>query len=83
MSVVTHHTNRLDLLARAVLGSDDDEARRRIIRYNAGRFAARPTFWLDEHEFIWTIPPEPPHPRTLVVDKDVGLQVRPGQVLVI
>lgn len=83
MAVVTHKTNRVDLLARAVLGDDSDAARRRIIRFNAARFAAKPTFWLDEHEFIWTKEPDPPHGRTLFVGPNLALRPRPGQALVI
>ena len=83
MAVVEHRTNRVDLLARAVLGSDDDATRRRIVRLNAGRFAAKPTFWLDEHEFIWTREPDPQHPRTLLVGPGLALRPRPGQALVI
>ena len=57
MAIVTHKVNRIDLLARAELGSDSDAARRQIIRWNAARFAAKPTFWLDEGEEILTAPP--------------------------
>ena len=56
---VTHKTNRLDLLAREALGSDSDATRRQIIRWNAARFAARPSFWLEPGEHILTAPPEP------------------------
>ena len=35
MAVVTHKTNRVDLLAREELGSDSDANRRAIIRANA------------------------------------------------
>ena len=59
MAVITHKTNRLDLLAREALGSDSDPTRRQIIRWNAERFAERPTFWLEVGETILTAPPEP------------------------
>ena len=58
-TVVTHKTNRVDLLAREELGSDSDANRRAIIRWNAARFAERPTFWLEVGETILTAPPEP------------------------
>ena len=58
-AVITHKTNRLDLLARAELGSDSDANRRNLIRRNAARFAERPTFWLEPGETILTAPPEP------------------------
>ena len=60
MAIITHKTNRLDLLARAALGSDAAATRRQIIRWNAARFAQQPTFWLDEGEFIWTEAPVAP-----------------------
>ena len=58
-AIVTHKTNRVDLLARQELGSDSDVNRRSIIRWNAARFAGRPTFWLEIGEVIFTAPPEP------------------------
>lgn len=57
MAVVTHKTNRVDLLAREELGSASDANRRNIIRWNAARFASKPSFWLDEGEDILTAPP--------------------------
>ena len=57
--IITHKTNRLDLLAREALGSDSDANRRNIIRWNAARFAERPTFWLEVGETILTAPPQP------------------------
>lgn len=83
MVVINHKINRLDLLARAVLGDDSDAARRRIIRWNASRFAASPSFWLDPGEWIWTETPAPPHPRTLLVGPNLALRPRPGQVLIV
>ena len=59
MAIITHKTNRVDLLAREELGSDSDANRRSIIRWNAARFAQRPTFWLEVGETILTAPPEP------------------------
>ena len=60
MPIINHKTNRVDLLARAALGSDSDAKRREIIRWNAARFGRQPTFWLDAGEFIWTEAPGPP-----------------------
>ena len=48
MPVVTRSTNRLDLFARAHLGSNDTEAMRAIINANLDYFERQPTFWLEE-----------------------------------
>ena len=54
---VTYQTNRLDLMSRRWLGSDDDETRAKFIRWNFDFFRYSPTFWLPVGRLFWITPP--------------------------
>lgn len=83
MAVVTLKTNRLDLFCLEHLGTNDDQTRRNVIRWNTEYFAANPTFWLDVGRDLWTVPPPLPTYGKLLVGPGTYLKVNADGELIV